>query len=183
MSRLAIVVVIVMGMEFLLLGLFCCLLSLRRQKRPISNSACDQTLPQSHFESPMLLCHPTKGLKLERVLADLSCLMRGATKFWYLVSGTGLMPSSSVVLPQDTSGMRKVEIYAPDKNMNGNTLEITITNEMGLCLSHMFFLASSHTKNIKREKCFRHIEIMIFTTIFLNCVFNTRNEKKSYFTL
>ena len=56
--------------------------------------------------------------------------MRGATKFWYLVSGTGLMPSSSVVLPQDTSGMRKVEIYAPDKNMNGNTLEITITNEI-----------------------------------------------------
>ena len=26
--------------------------------------------------------------------------------------------------------MRKVEIYAPDKNMNGNTLEITITNEI-----------------------------------------------------
>jgi len=54
---------------------------------------------------------------------------------------------------------------------------------LGLCLSHMFFLATSHTKYIKREKCFRHIEIMIFATIFLNCVFNTRNEKKSYFTL
>ncbi len=26
--------------------------------------------------------------------------------------------------------MRKVEIHAPDKNMNGNTLEITITNEI-----------------------------------------------------
>jgi hypothetical protein len=29
-----------------------------------------------------------------------------------------------------SSGMRKVEIHAPDKNMNGNTLEITITNEI-----------------------------------------------------
>jgi len=53
----------------------------------------------------------------------------------------------------------------------------------GLCLSHMFFLATSHTKKMKREKCFRHIEFMIFTTIFLNWSFNTRNEKKSYFTL
>jgi len=46
---------------------------------------------------------------------------------WY---GVDDVPSSSVVLPQDTSGMRKVEIHAPDKNMNGNTLEITITNEI-----------------------------------------------------
>ena len=54
-------------------------------------------------------------------------------------------------------------------------------NILGLCLSHMFFLALSHTKNKKREKCFRHIEIMIFTTFFINCVFSTRNEKKKLF--
>jgi hypothetical protein len=46
---------------------------------------------------------------------------------WY---GVGDVPSSSVVLPQDTSGMRRVEIRAPDKNVNGNSLEITIPNEV-----------------------------------------------------
>ncbi len=41
---------------------------------------------------------------------------------------------------------------------------------MGLCLSHMFFLASSHKKN-ENQKNFRHIEIMIFTNFFVNSSF------------
>jgi hypothetical protein len=64
---------------------------------------------------------------------------------WY---GVDDMPSSSVVLPQDTSGMRRVEIHAPDKNVNGNSLEITITNELpftflsGAWISHFNTLFS-----------------------------------------
>ena len=55
---------------------------------------------------------------------------------------------------------------------------------LGVCVYHAcFFLATSHTKNIKREECFRHTEIMISTTIFLNWSFKTRNEKKSFLTL
>jgi hypothetical protein len=48
-----------------------------------------------------------------------------------------------------------------------------------MSITHVF-LATSHTKDMKREKCFCHIEI---TTFFLNWSFNTLDEKKSYFTL
>jgi hypothetical protein len=66
---------------------------------------------------------------------------------WY---GVDDVPSSSVVLPQDTSGMGKVEIHAPDKNMNGNTLEITITNEIIGNNINPYYSAPS------KNKIFRH---------------------------
>ena len=46
-----------------------------------------------------------------------------------------------------------------------------------MSITHVFSRNVTYKKH-KKRKCFRHIEIMIFTTIFLNCVFNTRNEKK-----
>jgi len=51
---------------------------------------------------------------------------------------------------------------------------MAMTQKGSMSITHVF------SRNVTyKEKCFRHIEIMIFTTIFLNCVFNTRNEKKS----
>jgi len=47
----------------------------------------------------------------------------------------------------------------------------------GLCLSHMLYKASSHKKH-ENQKNFRHIEIMIFTTFFVNRFFRTRLLKK-----
>jgi len=41
----------------------------------------------------------------------------------------------------------------------------------------MLFLASSHKKN-ENQKTFRHIEIMILNTFFVNRFFRTRYEKK-----
>ena len=38
-------------------------------------------------------------------------------------------------------------------------------------------------KKLKIKKTFRHIEIMVFTTFFVNQFFRTRYEKKSQFTL
>jgi len=42
----------------------------------------------------------------------------------------------------------------------------------------MLSIASSYKKKIKIKKTFRHMEIMVFTSFFLNRFFRTRYEKK-----
>jgi len=51
-----------------------------------------------------------------------------------------------------------------------------------MSIAHVFSIIVTQ-KKMKIKKKFRHVEIIIFTTFFVNRFFRTRYEKKSQFTL